>query len=251
MKTIINADDLGYSYSINQAIFRAISLKNVSQATVMVNMPAFKDACEAAVRNDLNSSIGLHINLTEGSPISTRMKNNKKFVNSVGNFRHTNVKYFRNRLFFFNKSDLFCIIEEIESQIKLYLEKGFTLMHLDSHHHIHTNLSLIFIFILLGKKYKFKSMRISRNLMGKKESNLKKLYKVILNLIIRKSFCTVKFFGEYNSYYKYYNKTKNSDVEIMVHPDFIEGSIVDVLKKGKVYKKLNLYKYHTSELSTY
>lgn len=68
MKLIINADDFGMSESINEAIFKLVDLGAISSTTVMINMPFALDIIRLAER--LNISIGLHVNITEGFPVS-------------------------------------------------------------------------------------------------------------------------------------------------------------------------------------
>lgn len=249
MKTIVNADDFGYSISVNEAISKAFSQNLISQTTIMVNMAAFQEALERAKKEGLVNKIGLHINLTEGFSLTPGIRSNRKIVNADGTF---NGSLINNQLFRFllSKKDRSDIREEIDAQMKMYVSSGFTLMHLDSHHHIHNNFSLIFIIKKLALRYGFKSVRICRNMMSKKEFSLKRYYKIMLNFIIKNSFETVKYFGEYCSYEK--NYPGNGNVEVMVHPDLINGEVVDVLERNGKCENLNSYIYYnTSTLLTY
>lgn len=249
MITIVNADDFGYSFSVNKAICEAFKRNLISQATIMVNMPAFDEAEEIAKVERLTDKIGLHLNLTEGIPLTEKIKHNKHFVNSNGTFNSALITTQKFR-FFISRNDRLCIREEVDAQIKKYIYSGFTSMHIDSHHHIHNSISLIFLIKKIAKKNGFKSMRICRNILHNEESTLKIIYKNILNFIINNSFKTVRYFGEYYSYQNYYKGKGN--VEIMVHPDFINDEIVDVLKKGEKWGDINKYSYHNGAiLATY
>lgn len=243
MKTIVNADDFGYSTSVNQAISEAFRHNYISQTTIMINMPAVEEGLFLSKREGFADKIGLHLNLTEGFPLTERMKQNNHFVNCNGEFNASLIDCTRYR-FFISRKDKLCIKNEVNAQMEKYINSGFTLMHLDSHHHIHNNISLIFIIIKLAKRHGFKSMRICRNINTSQESFLKNIYKILLNSIIRISFNTVASFGEYYFYRRFYSGKAN--VEVMVHPDLINGEIVDVLIKGEKWEKMNSYKYYSS-----
>jgi predicted glycoside hydrolase/deacetylase ChbG (UPF0249 family) len=68
MKLVINADDFGMSESINKAVFELVDFGTISSTSVMVNMPFAIDILKLKDRS--NISIGLHVNITEGFPVS-------------------------------------------------------------------------------------------------------------------------------------------------------------------------------------
>lgn len=110
--------------------------------------------------------------------------------------------------------------------MKRYVELGFTCMHIDSHRHLHCSPSILSIVIPLAKKYGFKTMRISRN-MGELLSFDKKIIKSYVNNKIKRSFEVTNLFGGYEDYI-YAGCPKTESVEIMVHPDIVNGECVDV-----------------------
>jgi predicted glycoside hydrolase/deacetylase ChbG (UPF0249 family) len=63
---IINADDLGYDPAVTRGILRAMREGLVSSATFMVNTPY----SEQAARQADGLSLGLHLNLARGRPLS-------------------------------------------------------------------------------------------------------------------------------------------------------------------------------------
>jgi len=132
MKLIINADDFGLTRDTNRAIKELVKYKTVSSTTVMVNMP-YAIEIKDFVKFD-HLGIGLHFNLTEGSPI-TPCHQVKSLVNNLGSFYPYLV--FRKRL----KKGL---IDKQEIQIELdnqfQLLESFVLnriTHIDSHQSIH------------------------------------------------------------------------------------------------------------------
>lgn len=248
MRIIVNADDFGYSKSVNDAISKSFSYKYISQTTIMINMPFVDEGIIISKEQGFFNKIGLHLNLTEGIPLTNNIKNNRHYTNTKGEFNASLINCKRYR-FYIPQKDKKCIMEEIDAQMKKYKELGFPLMHMDSHHHIHNNISLIFLISRFAKKNGFKSMRICRNMDIVNYSYLKIAYKLIVNKIIRSSFRTVKYFAEYSAY----NKCEfiNSDIEIMVHPDIVNGEIVDIIKKNERCEKLSNYRYEQAIISTY
>ena len=68
MKLIINADDFGITQSANESIMDLAKLGVLSSTTVMTNMPHAGDVMK--LLDIANIGIGLHINLTQGKPVS-------------------------------------------------------------------------------------------------------------------------------------------------------------------------------------
>lgn len=116
--------------------------------------------------------------------------------------------------------------------MRRYCELGFVLMHIDSHRHGHCSPSILAIVIPLAKKYGFKSMRISRN-MGELISAPKRVIKFLVNTKIRKEFETGDLFGSYEDYI-FAGAPKDKGVEVMIHPDVIDGTFVDVTENIRI-----------------
>src|SRR4051812_23191276 len=76
---IINADDFGYSSSVNAAILKAFEEGLVSSTTVMANMPAFEEACAAAHERKLLGHVGAHLVLTEGETLTEPIRRCRRF----------------------------------------------------------------------------------------------------------------------------------------------------------------------------
>lgn len=248
MKVVVNADDFGYSPKVNLAISQAFKQNFISQTSILVNSEGFNDALALSENGKFKENVGLHLNLTEGKPLTDNMSNNKKFTDRNGLFNGSLISKSLNR-FLLTPSDIKCIKIEVAAQIKKYKDSGFKLMHIDSHHHVHTNPSLIFTISHLAKINGFKSMRISRNIMESDESKLKSLYKKIVNRYIKVNFKTTDFFSEYYFFDKH--NYQNGLVEIMVHPDLINGEVVDILRKDECFAKMDTYNYRAYELITY
>lgn len=81
---IVNADDFGYSYSINRGIIEAHTQGTVISTSVMVDAIAAHEAKELARLPNL--SIGLHFELKEIKHVKVELDRQiQKFVALVGN----------------------------------------------------------------------------------------------------------------------------------------------------------------------
>lgn len=232
MKKIVNADDFGASLSVNEAIDYCFNHDLINRTTIMVNMPGFQDAIEKSKRGNYFQHIGLHLNLDAGVPLTDGIKKFDLFGDK------TFWKKRHNRYFIFNRKARIAIRAEISAQMDKYVGTGFPLMHIDSHHHIHTMPSILPIVISEAKRHGFTSMRISRNMGGC--SGVKQIIKQVINYLIRCNFSTTRYFGGYNDF----QQSKfplHATTEIMVHPKIIDGNVVNMItnRKGPLYIKMH------------
>lgn len=243
-RLIINADDFGKSQSINRAIDECMKKKYISSTTLMVNMPCAEGAVQLAFDGGYADKVGLHLNLTDGSPLSAAMRNNKRFVTD-GVF---NRKFHLNTIsrFVMTRKDILCIRGELEEQIKKYVQMmgDYANMHVDSHHHIHTDYAVYRALEPLIDKYGIVSIRLTRTISKDGFGMMKKLYKIILNNRIKKEtvFSTDEM-GTFRDYYECLNKMNERLVtELECHPDYYGEAIVNICKdKEPIYRDFNLF----------
>lgn len=227
-KIIINADDFGLSNKVNRAIDSCFKNSIISSTTLLVNFPAYDEAVELAFQSSYVKSIGLHFNIVEGSPLSTKMKMSKTFCKN-GYF-----VYKRNQSLFFSYKDIMALRDECELQIRRMLSSGITPSHMDSHTHVHTEISIFLAIAPILKKYNIKNIR--RPLNTDIRYNLKWLYKCIYTLIVSLwGFKTTKVFTSY-----FNDKVDDiacESIELMVHPILEEGVLCDSVTKKVIVKK--------------
>lgn len=229
---IINADDFGYSESVNKAVAECFGRGVINRATIMVNMPACGSAVKLAREYGFFDKVGLHINLTEGRPL-TRECAESELCGGDGCFKGTFHVPLKARLHL-KPSVRRAIRCEAEAQMKKYKELGFTLMHADSHNFVHTYFSVYMPIRKLLRKYGFKTVRISRNISGDCFSAPYGLYKLMFNFILRRlrtsggeRIQTTKYFGSVYDFERSAKKRPAGDIEIMTHPDFADGELID------------------------
>jgi chitin disaccharide deacetylase len=153
---IINADDLGASLAINQAIFRELDAGRVTSTTLMANGPAFDDAVRRICAYP-QASVGVHLNLTEFAPLSTT-PSLQSLLDEDGSF-HAGLRYRP-----FTPRQLRAIYHEFSAQIRRVLQAGVKVSHLDSHWHIHTRPDFLPIVKLLQRKFAIERVRTRLNL---------------------------------------------------------------------------------------
>lgn len=207
MKLIINAEDFGFSKSINQGIVFCLENKLVTSASIMVTAPYAEEAFSICKEKGFNN-IGIHLNLTWGFPLLPA-KQIKSLVEPNGKFH-----YMCSMPFYGKYADA---KKELEAQIKKFLNSGLKPTHLDFHHYFCEMPEIFKAYIELAKKYNL-PCRVT-NTRCKEIANQ-------YNVKTADAFC--------NSFHDYYAttqtlkalvdnfKTKDITVELMTTPGFID-----------------------------
>ncbi len=210
MKLIVNADDLGFSKGINYGILDAYRNGVVTSTTIMMNVPFTNHAIDLFKNEDIG--IGVHMNATSGKAL---LDTHELITDEDGIFIREEQEYTDQ---FLSELEL-----EFDAQIKLALEKGIKVTHLDSHHHLHMwNKEFFTIAKKLGKKYDL-PVRCNREYSHMTEE-------------LQSEVRSTQAFSE-----DFYDKTVNVDfflhilrsnldaetLEVMVHPGFLCGHLIN------------------------
>src|ERR1700734_1066609 len=84
---IINADDFGMSSAVNSAILSGVEQGLVTSTSIMANMPGFEEAVRLEREHDLlRGRVGVHLNLTEGRPLTAPILACSIFCGADGSF---------------------------------------------------------------------------------------------------------------------------------------------------------------------
>src|SRR5258706_11481589 len=134
---IVNADDFGLTAGVNRAIIETHTGGVVSSATLMANGAAFDDAVTAA-RSAPNLSVGCHVVLADGAPVSPpeevdtllaiRSAEPDKFYSSLSAFAARAM---------FGGFDRDQLVAEVTAQIRKIQSTGLQVTHVDTHKHAH------------------------------------------------------------------------------------------------------------------
>jgi len=156
IKMVVNADDFGRDERVTTAILECLRRGWITQTTLMVNMPYANVAVERAREENCLDKIGLHLNFTEGFPLTDPIKQVNGICKGDGSFcRHR----LGNSLFPFSREVAAAVRIETEAQIQKYLSYDLPLLHCDGHHHIHNRLQFAYVVLPILKQHGFKSVR--------------------------------------------------------------------------------------------
>ncbi|XP_027669894.1 carbohydrate deacetylase isoform X2 [Falco biarmicus] len=156
VKLIVTGDDFGYCPRRNQGIVDCFLAGAVSNVSLLVNGSAAADAAKLARRH--NIPIGLHANLSEGSPVCEVLKKNSSLLNQDG-FFHGKMG-FRTALSkgLLNMSE---VKQELKAQVELFHElTGHLPPHMDGHQHIHVLPEVRHVFAEVLEEYGIKYTRV-------------------------------------------------------------------------------------------
>lgn len=237
---IINSDDFGASKSINKATYYALKQNLITSTTLLVN---FKEGLEDAITyvksGKIDSdAVGIHLNITEGRPLTKRMRQNTRFCKD-GVFKGLAVV----PNFSLDRESWECVYEEFNAQITHFIEKlGFSPSHIDSHQHVHTKWVIMQCVSRVAKKHGILNIRPARNLNRNRDYK-KRLYKSLFNRYLRVSgFRTADNFGNLDEAI-YCGINPNKKYEIMVHVDFDnDGKELFDMDKIRLERKLSKLK---------
>jgi predicted glycoside hydrolase/deacetylase ChbG (UPF0249 family) len=235
---IINADDFGYSQSVNRAILQSFDEGLTSSATLMANMPGFEEACAFAHERRLLEHVGAHLVLSEGEPLTDGMKGCRRFCDASGRFSHS-----RGRVFWLSTAEKATLSAELRAQIERCRAEGIPLTHADSHHHVHTDPAVGPIVNNIARELRLPHVRLARN-CGAGISFPRRLYKTYFNRRLQRAgLARTSYFGVVDDYVHLKEEGAEprelTDFEVMTHPIFDDhGGLVDGLAPGLLLRDL-------------
>ncbi len=157
-KLIINADDVGLSPSINEAVRRCYSYGIITGVSVMACGKYFREAA-AILREIENEEVGVHLTLTGSfSPciedtlcINDILDDRGVFVSD---YRQLLLLSFRRRL------DKDQVYQEFTAQVRRVKNEGLEIIHLDSHEHIHMFPGILDVVIKIAREFNIPYIRL-------------------------------------------------------------------------------------------
>jgi predicted glycoside hydrolase/deacetylase ChbG (UPF0249 family) len=221
---VVNADDFGMSSSVNEAIRQAFDEGLISSTSIMTNMSGFAHACEIARARNLNGKVGVHLNLTEGAPLTEEIRYTRRFVDTKELFSFGLPR----TAVVLTRQELIAVRREWEAQIRRCLDNKISPTHLDSHHHVHTIWPLLSVTMDLARTFSIPFVRISRN-VGPPPGAMKSIYKAVMNWRLRRaSLAASSYFGDAADLVRVHHQLSGR-IEIMVHPRLEGNLLVDDL----------------------
>lgn len=157
MDVIVNADDLGISPEVNQAIFALMEQGRVTSATLLANGPYVEEACSQVPRFP-QCSFGAHLNVTEFQPLSGH--------NALEPLRDNNGTFDGSRIRHISIDSSLAegIFQEFCAQIEKLQSLGVDVSHLDSHQYVLTIPKMLPILKRVQRRFGIRKVRITRNI---------------------------------------------------------------------------------------
>jgi hopanoid biosynthesis associated protein HpnK len=154
-RLIVNADDFGLTLKVNRAIIDGHHSGLVNSASLLANGEAFESAV-AMSRQAPRLGVGVHLNLTEGKPV-TPPSSISSLVSGQGFFARKPVNLWRAMIL--GRVSTADIEKELRAQIEKALAAGIVATHLDSHKHVHALPMLGRMTIRLARQYGIPAIR--------------------------------------------------------------------------------------------
>lgn len=229
---IVNADDFGASHNVNAAIIEAFKRGYITSTTTLANSSAFDDARHLAYQYGVAHLVGIHLNLTEGNPLTQPIKRCRRFCDKNGSFCF---KRFSHP--FLSPKELHAIYIEFCAQI----DKGKTafprMIHADSHHHVHTEFLIGLVAIIAARSRGLMSLRLSDNV--RPTAILRKIYKQTYNAMLGLlGMRCCDYFCDLAEVHLVTPMCASEDqlVELMVHPIYADdGQLIDASFESPLY----------------
>ncbi len=154
-RLIINADDLGVNAPRSHGIFQCFEFGVVTSATLICNGSDADRAAKHAREKKLPT--GLHLNLTDGTPISKPKDVASLLQSTAGEFRRRELQ---KRSLGLGEIDPLHIEREIRAQIEWFLDHHGQPTHVDGHHKIHIHPAITPLLIPILDRYGIGMVRI-------------------------------------------------------------------------------------------
>lgn len=227
-RLIITADDLGLDRPSNEAIISALARGWVTHASLLVNLGHADDACALAQAERVDAQIGVHLNFSEGEPLTAQLARCEAFCVN-GQFRPVE-EFPRYRTL--SEEEKALVAAEVRAQIAAATGRGIHVSHLDSHNDVHIAPSIARIVANTAHELGIPRVRISRN-CGLRQGVVRRVHHRTYNAwLTRRGLRGVRYYGTVDDMVWLGRRGAlgpDSTVEIMTHPRRGgDGEIVDV-----------------------
>ncbi|MBQ3330678.1 MAG: ChbG/HpnK family deacetylase [Ruminococcus sp.] len=218
-RIIINGDDFGMNERCSRAIAEAFRKGLITDTTAMMNGEWIDEALELARENGFDDRIGIHLNLTEGKPLTEKICRFSDFV-ADGSFNKQAMKLNRE----LTAAEEEAVYAELAEQIRRLEKAGIVITHADSHHYVHNSLYLLPVVKRVCKDRGIAKLRLRRDLCAL--DAVKAFDTAVYNVSLRESgFITTEHFGRPEDIA---GRDIPDGAELLVHPDYDrDGILID------------------------
>lgn len=147
LRLVVNADDLGMSGPVNDAVFDALWAGWCRSASILANAPATGAALTRAARVR-GVSFGVHLNLSEFAPLTRGLD---LWLDTSGAMTPRSMGL--------GRAQAEAVLAEWEAQVARVRAAGIVVSHLDSHQHLHQRPALFPVLCRLAKRVGVRRVR--------------------------------------------------------------------------------------------
>jgi len=152
---IVNADDFGLTENVNRGIVEAHTNGIVTSTSLLSNGEAFH-AAVALSKQTPRLGIGVHLNLSEGAPVSPRVTI-PTLVDARGSLHLSPIPLWR--AIVAGRVNLREVEIETRAQVSRILNAGIAPTHLDGHMHVHVLPRISEMVIRIARQFGIQGMR--------------------------------------------------------------------------------------------
>lgn len=217
MNIIVNADDLGSSREVNDAIFSLMRERRITSATILANGEAVEDASRRLLEFP-QCSFGVHLNLSEYRPL-TKGEGLRPILALDGSFNGNRLREVR-----INGPLRTALLAEWTAQVERLQRLGVRVSHFDSHHHMHTLPAMLPVLSQLRSRVGVRKARTTLNIFPPERppSLAKRAGKRVWDFALR-NWCRMRTTDGFTSFETFSRVPKDSllrfrSIELMVHP---------------------------------
>jgi len=214
---IVNADDLGATVPINDAIFALMDRGLVTSATILANGAEFRDAA-TRLKNYPQCSFGVHLNLSAFLPLHPT-PGLAPILDGAGNMSKARLERVR-----WTPSLWRAMFVELSAQVERCLEAGVGVSHFDSHHHSHTIPWLLPVLRRLRRRFGVSRMRGTINILPVESMENRRMIKKVLYGFLMRAVVRARTPEGMASFIDFYARIEKRmsfnwrSIELMVHP---------------------------------
>jgi predicted glycoside hydrolase/deacetylase ChbG (UPF0249 family) len=245
IRVIVNADDLGMSGAVNDAVFDLIADARITSATLLTNAPAF-EAAARQLPSFPRCSFGVHLNLTQFAPLvggedaRVLTQGRGTMTRAIESLRHL------------SPGLLAAAYREWCAQIERALSYGMPISHIDSHNHVHTRPQFFPVLKAVQRRFGIRRVRLAKNLYSSEQPfpPTMRLKKTLFNAALRHGYRTrtTDIFTELLTFGAgAFAAPEDMSVELMTHPGAAyAGPEVELLRSNwleRVGRTVSLISY--------
>jgi predicted glycoside hydrolase/deacetylase ChbG (UPF0249 family) len=167
MRVIVNADDLGISPTVNDAVFGLMGAGAITSATMLAVAPSVEEAARR-VGEFPKCSFGVHLCATEFRPLTDNPALAPILADGVFNGQKI-------REVTITAALREAVADEWTAQVQRIIDLGVRPSHLDSHHHVHTVSGLFGALKRVQKRFGIRKARISATVYPANENPSRQL----------------------------------------------------------------------------